>query len=197
MSPYDTYVIFLCLKHHFTKPNYDIFKYNWKTRASIGAYNKRKDRFFFERISRKKTEIEVKEFFISNFAATENPNGVYIPDLMKDGEEVYTEWRKKVQSLTYNFKSEFEVLLSNYTLNELLECKNNQHSILIKKYLQKSISIETIVILDKILGYVSRYDKILDDPIWESISLKIKKYSPFLEINKEKYIQILKEIICE
>jgi hypothetical protein len=197
MSPYDTYVIFLCLKHHFTKPNYDIFKYNWKTRASVGSFNKRKDRYFFERISRKKTEIEVKEFFISNFAATENPNGVYIPDLMKDGEEIYTEWRKKVQSLTYNFKSEFEVLLSNYALNELLECKNNQHSILIKKYLQKSISIETIVILDKILSYVSRYDKILDDPIWESISLKIKKYSPFLEINKEKYIQILKEIICE
>jgi hypothetical protein len=40
-------------------------------------------------------------------------------------------------------------------------------------------------------------DKLLTDPIWEMLSLKIKKYSPFLEINKEKYIQIMKENICE
>jgi hypothetical protein len=168
------------LKHHFTKPNYDVFKYNWKTRASVESFNKRKDRYFFERLSRKKSEQEIKEFYISNFAYSENPNGVYISDLMKDG-----------------FKVELEVFLSHQDLNKFLECKNNQHSLLIKKYLQKALSLETIVIVNEVLNYTKIYDKLLTDPIWEMLSLKIKKYSPFLEINKEKYIQIMKENICE
>lgn len=196
MSPYETYVTFLCIKHHFTKPSYDVFKYNWKTRASIDSFNKRKDKYFFERLSRKKSDDEIKEFYISNFVDTENPNGVYISDLMKDGDFVYTNWRKKIQSLTYNFKTEVEVFLSTEKLNMLMDCSDGQHSILIKKYLQKLITIETLVILNKILNYVPTYDKLLMDPIWESISLKIKKYSPFLNINKEKYIEILKETVC-
>jgi hypothetical protein len=77
-----------------------------------------------------------------------------------------------------------------------MECKNTQHSLLIRKYLQKLLSLETLVILDKIFNFTKSYDKILLDPIWESLSLKIKKYSPFLSINKEKYIKIMKETVC-
>lgn len=197
MSPYECYHLFLVIKSHFTKPSYDAFKYNWKTRASVTTYNKRTDRYFFERLSRKKTEQEIKEFFISNFAYTENPKGVYIPDLMKDGEEVYTAWRRYNQSLFYNFKLELEVFISHQDLNEFMECKNHQHSSLIKKYLQKGISLETLVIINKIFNFVEKYDKVLNDPIWECLSLKIKKYSPFVQINNEKYIQLMKEIICE
>ena len=196
MTAYECWHNFLCIKQHFTKPDYDIFKYNWKTRASIAAFNKRKDRLFFERLSRKKTDDEIKEFFISNFAYTENPKGVYIPDLMKDGEDIYTQWRRYNQSLFYNFKTELEVFISHQNLNEFMECKNNQHSQLIRKYLQKYISIETLVILDKIFNYTKQYDKVLIDPIWEILSLKIKKYSPFLQINTEKYIQLMKETVC-
>jgi len=197
MTPYEVFVCFLCLKQHFSKPNYDVFKYNWKTKASIASYNRRTDRYFFERLSRKKTETEIKEFFISNFAYTENPKGVYIPDLVKDGDEVYDKWRKYNQSLFYNFKTEIEVFFSGKDLNQFMECKNSQHSKLILKYLQKAISIETLVIVDKIFNYTPNYDKKLLDPIWESLSLRIKKYSPFVNINIEKYIQIMKETICE
>lgn len=196
MSPFEVFVMFLCLKQHFSKPSYDVFKYNWKTRASVATYNGRKDRYFFERLSRKKTKDEIKEFFIANFAYTQNPKGVYIPDLMRDGEEVYTSWRKYNQSLYYNFKTELEVFISHQNLNEFMECKNNQHSQLIRKYLQKYISIETLVILDKIFNYTKQYDKVLIDPVWEILSLKIKKYSPFLQINTEKYIQLMKETVC-
>jgi hypothetical protein len=185
------------VKHHFTKPNYDIIKYNWKTKASISAYNKRKDRYFFEKLSRKYTEQEIKEFFISNFSHTENVNGVYIADLIDSGEAVYSEWKRYTQSLFYNFKTELDVFFSHIKLNEILHCEDNQHSLLIKKYLQKVISIETLVIFNQIFNYVIKYDSILNDPVWDNISLKIKKYSPFVCINKDKYIQIMKETFCE
>ena len=62
-------------------------------------------------------------------------------------------------------------------------------------YLQKAISLETMVILDMILGYVKNFDKKLKDPVWETVSLRIKKYQPFLNIDIAKYKETLKEII--
>lgn len=196
MSPYEVFISFLCVKQHFTKPNYDVFKYNWKTRASVNSFHKRTDRYFFEKISRKKSEREIKDFFVSNFVRTENPKGVYIPDLIKDGEEIYLEWKKYVESISYNFKNELELHFSNTNLNDLMACRNHQHSELIKLYLQKNISLETLVIINEILNYTKVYDQILVDPLWEVLSLKIKKYTPFLSINKNKYIHLLKENIC-
>jgi len=197
VNPFQVFCTFLSLKQHFTKASYDVIKYNWKTRASLTAFNKRTDRYFYERLSRKKNEQEIKEFFISNFVDSDNPNSVYISDLMKDGEDIYINWMKRIQSLSYLFETEVSVFITKDNFNELFECKNNQHSKLIHKYLQKAFSIETLVILDKILHYVKDYDKVLSDPLWDSLSLKIKKYSPFINIDIQRYSNILKEIICE
>ena len=197
MNPFEVFCTFLALKQHFTKASYDVIKYNWKTRASLTAFNKRTDRYFYERLSRKKNEQEIKNFFIANFVGCDNPQSVYITDLMKDGENTYIEWMKRVQSLSYLFEAEATVFISKDRFNELFECKNNQHSPLIHKYLQKALSIETLVILDKILHYVEDYDKILDDPLWDSLKLKITKYNPLLNIDTKKYSKILKEIVSE
>lgn len=197
MNPFQVFCIFLALKQHFTKSSYDVIKYNWKTRASLTAFNKRTDRYFYERLSRKKNEQEIKNFFIANFVNCDNPQSVYIKDLMKDGEDTYVEWMKRVQSLSYLFETEASVFISKDKFNELFECKNKQHSPLIHKHLQKALSIETLVILDKILHYVEDYDKVLDDPMWDSLRMKIVKYSPLLDINTQKYSKILKEIVSE
>jgi hypothetical protein len=52
-----------------------------------------------------------------------------------------------------------------------------------------------MVILDMILGYVKQFDKKLTDPVWETVSLRIQKYQPFLNIDVAKYKEILKEIV--
>lgn len=197
MSPFQVFCIYLALKQHFTKPKYDAVKYNWKVKASLTSFHKRKDRYFYEKLSRKMSEGEIKNFYIANFVAATNPQSVYIPDLMKDGDDVYISWMKRVQSLSYNFKKEVSNLFTLDNFNDIFDCKNAQHSILIKKYFQGQLSIETLVILEKILHYVSEYDRILDDPLWELLSLKISKYGSLLNIDVEKYLRILKESICE
>ena len=57
------------------------------------------------------------------------------------------------------------------------------------------ISIETMIIFDSILNYKKDFDEKLIDPIWEMISMKIQKYSVFLQINTVKYRKALKERI--
>ena len=57
------------------------------------------------------------------------------------------------------------------------------------------VSIETLVIMDKILGFRKNFDTKLDDPVWQTVSLRMKKYSPFLNIDVFRYKKIVKEIV--
>ena len=70
--------------------------------------------------------------------------------------------------------------------------KGQSHPEVLKKHLQGALSIETMVILDMILDYTKDFDKKLEDPVWETVSLKIKKYKPFLNIDVTKFKAILK-----
>ena len=190
--PFDAYRCYLSLKNHFTKDHYDYIKYRGKTRATVNAFYKRKDRFWCEKLSRQKKDKEVEEFFVSNFIYSTDPGTMWIGEMIKDGEGRYTEWKKKVQSLSYIFKEEVDILFQNNKVDDLFDCSRGHHPLL-KSYLGDIISLETMVICEMILGYAKDFDKKLPDPVWETVSKKIKKYSPFLNIDVPRYKKILKQ----
>ena len=194
MMPADAYRCYLALKNHFTKDHYDYIKYRGKTRASNAAFYKRKDRFWFEKFARQKNDKEIEEFFVSNFIYSTDPSTVWIGEMIKEGEGRYQEWQKKVQSLTYVFKQETESVFENKKVDDMFDCSKG-HPPILKSYLGGDISLESMVIYDRILGYGKDFDKRLKDPVWETVSRKIKKYSPFLNIDVSRYKKILKEVI--
>ena len=194
MMPADAYRCYLALKNHFTKDHYDYIKYRGKTRASNQAFYKRKDRFWFEKFARQKNDKEIEEFFVSNFIYSTDPATVWIGEMIKEGEGRYTEWKKKVQSLTYIFKEEAESVFDNKNVDDMFDCSKG-HPPILKSYLGGDISLESMVIYDRIFDYGKDFDKRLKDPVWETVSRKIKKYSPFLNIDVSRYKKILKEVI--
>ena len=192
--PFDAYRCYLSLKNHFTKDHYDYIKYRGKTRATVQAFYKRKDRFWFEKFARSKNDKEVEEFFVSNFIYSTDPDTMWIGEMIKEGEGRYQQWQKKVQSLTYVFKEEVNTLFDGKKVDEIFDCSSG-HPPILKSYLSGSTSLETMVICDRILEYRKDWDKKLDDPVWETVSRKIKKYSPFLNIDVLRYKKILKETV--
>ena len=192
MMPFDAYRCYLSLKNHFTKEHYDYIKYRGKTRATKQAFYKRKDRFWFEKFARQKSDKEVEEFFVSNFIYSTDPGTMWIGEMMKEGEGRYTDWKKKVQSLSYIFREEVESLFDDKEVDEVFDCSKG-HPLILKKYLGGDITLETMVICDIIFGYAKNFDKKLKDPVWETVSRKIRKYSPFLNIDVFRYKKILKE----
>ena len=192
--PADAYRCYLALKNHFTKDHYDYIKYRGKTRASNAAFYKRKDRFWFEKFARQKNDKEIEDFFVSNFIYSTDPSTMWIGEMIKEGEGRYQEWQKKVQSLTYIFKEETESVFENKKMDDMFDCSKG-HPPILKSYLGGDISLESMVIYDRILGYGKDFDKRLKDPVWETVSRKIKKYSPFLNIDVSRYKKILKEVI--
>jgi hypothetical protein len=194
VTPFETYKTYLSIKSHFTSRKYDFFKYGGKSRASIASFNKRKDKYFFEKTSRKMSDEEIIEYFVSNFIASDNPSSVWIGEIINSGERNYTDWKRRQQSMTYIFKEESENLFSEEKLENIFDCSKS-HPIILKKFLGGSISPETMVIYDKIFRYSSEFDKKILDPVWETVSLKIKKYSSFLNIDVFQYRKILRTIL--
>ena len=193
LEPFSCYKTYLALKNHFTKDNYDYHKYCGKSRASLNTFYNRKDRFWFEKMSRQKSDQEIIDFFVSNFVSCDDPQSLWIGEIIKEGEQNYLNWAKRSQALAYIFKEEINSVFTEKNFDTLFEIKNGQHPQILKQHLQKNLSIETLIILDRILSFKKNFDKKLDDPIWKFVSMKMVKYSSFLHIDVFKFRKILKE----
>ncbi len=196
VTPFETYQTYLSMKSHFTNSKYDFFKYGGKSRATMSSFNKRKDKYWFEKTSRKYSNEQVLDFLLSNFVNADTPQNLWIGEMINSGERTYAEWMKRKQSMTYIFKEQSEKLLSETELEDVFKCSKG-HPLLLRKYLGGEISLETLTILEKVFSFVKDFDKKLSDPVWETVSLKIKKYIPFININVFQYKKILRELINE
>lgn len=196
MTPYQVYIEYLALKSHFSNVKYDYFKYNKKVRASASSFNARSDKYWFEKTSRKYKDEEIVDFLVANFVESTSVNQIWIGSLINEGERTYVEWMKRQQSLTYLFKEQSQELLSEIKLEDAFNCSKG-HPPVLKKFLGGKISPEILVIYDIIFQFGNVFDKKLIDPVWETVSLKIRKYKPFLNINVFQYKQLLREIVNE
>ena len=196
VTPFETYQTYLSMKSHFTSKRYDFFKYGGKSRATMTSFNKRKDKYWFEKTSRKYSDQEITDFLLANFVTTNAPQNLWIGEIINSGERTYADWMRRQQSLTYLFKEQSKKLLSEKELEEVFNCSKG-HPPILKKYLGGEISLETLVIFEKIFSFGKKFNRKLKDPVWETVSMKMKKYVPFLNINVFQYKKILREIVNE
>ena len=113
-------------------------------------------------------------------------------------------WRKNIRRMD-DKTAEFDLLVQRTVkriavqqkIERSIKMLKNKHPVVLKKYLGGEIDLETLTILEKVFSFVKNFDKNLDDPVWESVSLKIKKYTPFININVFQYKKILRELINE
>ena len=84
-------------------------------------------------------------------SACDDPGSLWIGEIVRSGETNYNEWKKRVQSLTYLFREESTKLFDGRKVDEVFDCSKG-HPILLKKHLSKELSLETMVIYDRILG---------------------------------------------
>jgi hypothetical protein len=192
ITAYDTYVLYLALKQHFSKEEYDFFKYNGKVKAAITTYNKRNDRYFFEKLCRRYDKQELIEYFVASFIKESNPAKLWIGDLREKGEEIYSQWKARVMSLPYRFQEELKNLTQSNHLYECVNGDSKKHTLTVKKFLKEELSLETLFILDDILHFIKENEF---DPIITSISFRIRKYRPFFEYDKKYFIEMIRNAL--
>ena len=198
---FDVYRMYLAMKLHFSQPHFDYFASNGKTNAKEKTYQQRNDYWFYETLARKYTKEEIQELLLASFVLSEEPSKVWIGDIKASGRDRWMVFKKLQQSFAYSFEQDCSSIFNymaaqGYSFNNLFETLGGHHPTLLKLFLKRRINLETLIVLDVVLGYTKRWDKEMKDPLWESVSLKIRKYKPFLSINRNKYQQVLKEKFC-
>ena len=193
---FDVYRMYLALKQHFTKPDFDFFKYEGRVNVKAATYEKRNDYYFFETLARKYDAVDIQEYLLASFICADNPGKVWIGDIKRNGKENWLDWQKRMSALSYNLDKETSVLrdfldASETPFNALFSCDGG-HPPLLRLYIRGDISLETLMILDMVLGFMLSWDQRMTDPLWTATSLKIKKYKPFLSLPVSKFKEKLR-----
>ena len=134
---------------------------------------KRRDKYWFEKTSRKYNDEEVVKFLVSNFAYADNPQNLWIGEIISSGERTYQDWTKRTEFDLLVQRTKQRITLEQRIREsiQLLERSSNN----LKRFLGGDISLETFVIYDRIFSFRKKFDKKLKDPVWETVSLKLQK----------------------
>lgn len=186
MEPFDAYKKYLALKHHFTSDSYDYFKYNGKMNVKSTSFDVRKDKYMFYKLSKKK---DVEGYLIANML---NDGKTWIGDLLSsESEEIYINWLKRQESLSYVFENDISKLDDDMNVN--FKSVNGEYPLALLLYLRKEICLETLIIIDKAIGIFKHWNKSIQDTVmWPDIYRKCLKYQSFLKLDKKTYVNLLK-----
>jgi hypothetical protein len=71
--------------------------------------------------------------------------------------------------------------------DDLFKSEDGQHPLIVQLWMQEEITLETVVILNSLIGFIPRESKKISDTlIWPDIKRKIEKYTPFVNFNSTK-----------
>lgn len=194
MQPFDAYSYYLAMKLHFEQDDYDAPRYNFKTSAKPQAFWKRRDKYHFAKLAKMFPKApDLINFYASQFVNEHS----WVGDMLNE-EENYKSWQKRNQSLGYTFEQDINKLSEEYSLDGLLAVEDGQYPAIIKSYLADEICIETVVILDKLTGFMKVANKQITDTIlWPGVRRRITKYGTFVLIDKEKMKKIVLKVFTK
>ena len=197
MIPLDVYRTYLSVRNHFTNDTYNFFKFGGKTKASSSAFEKRRDRYIFDKVSKDYKDDEVALLFVSNFVAKEK---FWIGNtLSEESRNIYTMWRKKIQSLSYIFENDVKAIVDEINDREIdfdsvFKIQDGQHPIILRLTLADRISLESFLILNKILDFFPQFNRRIEETIiWPDFYKKCVKYEPFVKVDMTRFKFILKK----
>ena len=193
MNGFEIYKVYLAVKLHFTSKNqsYDFHKHGGRTTARLETFTKRRDRYFFHKLSQSYDDTNAVDYFVSNFVTNTN---LWVGDIIgNSGDENYREWSKRIEALHYYYEQDIDYLLERMSVNDMtfddiFTSKNGQHPPILKMVLSKRISLETFVILEDLLSFSKRLNEDISETVlWPKLYDRMVRYKPFLKFNITKY----------
>lgn len=160
MDGYQTYQIYQSLKLHFTS-DYDAVKYNYRTAVKRDTFERRRDRYFFEKLSRRFTKEKLIHYFTSNLIQN---TGVWIGDM---SDKIYSDYVARYDKLTYMLSQDMKFMSEKgYSFNQLcITSDNNTTNPLLESLRTDEIQIESVVLVDIMVNFLGRLKSDLSDPL--------------------------------
>ena len=189
MDGFKAYKYYMAIKLHFTKDNFDVFKNRGNIKGTREAFNARNDRYLFEKLARKyPVDKDLIQFFVASFAYG-NDTTLYS---YEEAETALLEWQKRKQSMTKIFSDDCSTILMTAHKNKLKEVDifyftSNSYPGILKLYLGKQITIETVRLLDDMLNLVETWKQNSSMLfLWENDIRRIEKIKGFVKYDAER-----------
>lgn len=195
LDPFDSYKLYQALKLHFESDSYDAPKYNYKTSAKPQAFFKRRDKYYFAKLAKKfPRQDQLVEYYVSQFTS-----GVkWVGDMLDEkGDETYLRWKKVKESIGYEFQKDISTLctkaeVESTTFDDLLKVRDKQLPPVVTLYNRGEISLTTIVILNKLTGFLHHANRTITETIvWPDLYRKFIKTEPFVDVDLNKMKKIV------
>lgn len=185
MDPFEVYKLYLALKLHFTTEKYDITKTRGAVKASEKAFLKRKDIIAMRKLARDYKKKEVIDLLVANFVSGDRWGGMFD----SQSAEVYKEWKARKSRRDYQFEQDVELIrleMEKQSISDPFVADQGHHALIYRLYLGKKITIESLVLLDKLFDLSYKEE---DDIFLKDISMLIRKYRPFVKLtDKMRYV---------
>lgn len=188
MDGFKAYKYFMAIKLHFTSEKYDVFEKNGRVSGTRATFEKRNDRFLFEKLGNKfSAEQEYIQFLVANFAYG-HKNVVY----SNESDEYYHTWMKRKESMSQIFQNDLNEIILHLEKNHLKEedLYSTESGIpeLLSMYVGGYITLETMVILQNLEDYLPKWESLI--MLWHDHFLTIRKANRFVKYNENR-IQLI------
>ena len=185
MNGFEAYRTYLAVKRHFTGNGYDYHRYNGKVNFSPSSYEARRDRMHFERLA-KKHPLDLVDYLVTVFLT--DPKA-WVGSIVTNPtmEKEHAKRRGRIDSFSREIVIELEKLGDDNTPSKLFLFGKRQHPLVVFKTLSGELSIETLVVLDRLFGLRERWEaRLANDPVWCELRTRIEKYDGFLKVDMAK-----------
>ena len=194
MDGYKAFKYYLAVKLHYTRDSYDLFERRGAVKYSREQFDKRNDRYLFDKLSRKYSrDQDLIQFFVSNFAYG-NESPIYEID---HAETYYTNWIRRKESITKIFTDDLNCIIMDSEKNKLsresiLEFEFCQPPSILTLLLSNRICLETVSILNDYLGLIDNWNMSgFMQIMWEKEVRRIYKSKRFVKYNRERIFPII------
>lgn len=174
----------MAIKLHLTTDRYDVFESNGRVAGSRATFEKRNDRFLFEKIGRKfHTPRELIEYFVANIAYG-NTSVIY----SQESDDYYQQWISRKESRTALFKKQMSQIYNHLertdkTYEDLFSIEEHVPELL-NLYVGGHIHLETVVILDDFENFLPKWEPLC--MVWGDQLRIINKIKKFVKYDKDK-----------
>lgn len=184
MDGFKAYKYFMAIKLHFSSEKYDVFENGGRVNGSRIAFEKRNDRFLFEKLANKfSSEQDYIQFLVANIAYG-NKNVVY----SAESDDYYQRWIKRKESRTRIFTLDLATIETHLeshkqSIDDLYDIESGAPELL-KLYVGGHVTLETMVILQDLEDYLSKWEPLI--MLWHDHFLTIRKVKRFVKYDKNK-----------
>ena len=191
IEAFATYKYFMAIKLHFTTDRYDVFQANGKVSGSRAVFEKRNDRFLFDKIGRKFDQPrDLIDYFVANFAYG-NKSVIY----SSESTDYHEVWTKRKESRTHMFKIQMSDVQrhlekNNLKYEDLFDIDNNVPELL-SLYVGGHVHLETMVILDEFENFLPQWEPLV--MLWGDQLRIINKTKKFVKFDKTKIQSIYQQ----